>query len=434
MMPRILYTLVYALCLPLILLRLLWRSRLAPAYRHRWLERFGIFAPPRVNREQPIIWLHAVSVGEVLAAVPLVKSLQKKHTQWQWVLTSTTPTGSERVKAVFADDVFHVYAPYDLPFFVRQFLRHVKPSLLIVMETELWPNLLHVCKTQQIPSIVANARLSEKSCRGYARFAPLTRTMLDDVSLVAAQQHADGMRFLALGLSPAKLHITGSIKFDLLLDDAIRAQAAVLRAQWTLQDRRAVWLAASTHPSEESVVLAAFSALKKQFPDLLLVLVPRHPERFSPVAAQCEAAGWRVLRRSSGKAASLETDVVLGDSMGELLVFYGAANMAFVGGSLVPVGGHNLIEPAAWACPVISGSHLFNFAEVARLLDAEQALIRVENSEELAVAVARYMINKQEATHAGLNAQRVVEQHRGALVCLCAVIESSLLPVNGRSP
>jgi 3-deoxy-D-manno-octulosonic-acid transferase len=426
-MPRLLYTLVYTLLLPAILLRLLWRSRLAPTYRQRWLERFGLFIAPDFDRSKPIIWLHAVSVGETLAAVPLIKQLQLEHPDWQWMITTTTPTGSEQVRAIFdnaisKNTVSHVYAPYDLPVFLSSFIKRTRPSLAIVMETELWPNLLHSCRVHNIPVLVANARLSEKSARGYAKLAPLIRGMLSDVSMIAAQQLADGERFVNLGLAREKLTVTGSIKFDLNLDDATRNKAAALRLQWSCNEARKVWLVASTHPGEDDIILQTFSALKKQFPDLLLVLVPRHPERFTAVAMQCAQASWQVARRSDNTVIDSNTDIVIGDTMGELLAFYGAADIAFVGGSLVPVGGHNLIEPAAWSCPIISGPYLFNFSEVQRLLQENNALAIAKNFDELVATIKNWLTDETLRKNAGECARQVADNNRGALKKLCMLI------------
>lgn len=426
-MSRLLYTLVYSLLLPAILLRLLWRSRLAPAYRQRWLERFGLFAAPDFDHSKPVIWLHAVSVGETLAAVPLIKQLQLEHPDWQWIITTTTPTGSEQVRAIFGAAILenstaHVYAPYDLPVFLSSFIKRTQPALAIVMETELWPNLLRSCNNHDIPVIIANARLSEKSACGYKKLAPLTRSMLSDVSMIAAQQHADGERFINLGLAREKLTVTGSIKFDLDLDDVIRSKAAALRLQWSSNETRKVWLAASTHPGEDGIILQAYTELKKQFSDLLLVLVPRHPERFSTVATQCEQAGWNTIKRSSNTKPATGTDIVIGDTMGELLAFYGAADIAFVGGSLVPVGGHNLIEPAAWVCPVISGPYLFNFSEVEKLLQENHALLIAKDAAELAETVSRLLSDEQGRKDAGKRARQVADNNRGALQKLCSLI------------
>jgi 3-deoxy-D-manno-octulosonic-acid transferase len=425
-MPHLLYIIVYALLMPVILLRLLWRSRCAPAYRQRWLERFGIFSAPTLNREHPVIWLHAVSVGETLASVPLVKHLQHAYPTWQWVITTTTPTGSERVRANFGSRVFHVYAPYDLPVFLDNFLCRIKPSLCIIMETELWPNMLRSCNKKSIPTLVANARLSEKSANGYQKLSFLMRDMLRDVSCVAAQQQADADRFMQLGLSPSQLCITGSIKFDLEIDPIIAETAKALRAQWSCHGTRKIWLAASTHPGEDDIILAAFSDIKKSFPDVLLVLVPRHPERFTAVTKLCEQANWQVITRSSNTVPDIKTDIVIGDSMGELLMFYGTADIAFVGGSLVPVGGHNLIEPAAWACPIISGPHLFNFAEITRLLSDDNALMIVNDSMSMIESVLVCLNDEVLRRQYGLRAKAIVDNNRGALQKLVRLIEGMI--------
>lgn len=430
-MPRLLYTIVYTLLLPVILLRLLWRSRLAPAYRQRWLERFGYFDAPVFDHRQPVIWLHAVSVGETLAAVPLVKALQEKNPDWQWLITTTTPTGSERVRATFGDpvfnsNVFHVYAPYDLPGFLSSFIKRTRPSLCIIMETELWPNLLRSCRTHNIPTIIANARLSEKSARGYKKLSPITHGMMADVYRIAVQQQADGDRFMDLGLPREKLVVTGSIKFDLDLDADIRNKAALLRSQWSMNETRKVLLAASTHAGEDAIILEAFAQIKQQQPNILLVLVPRHPERFASVATQCQQAGWKIIKRSDNTDTNIETDIVIGDTMGELSTFYGAADIAFVGGSLVPVGGHNLIEPAAWACPIISGPHLFNFSEVTRLLQENNALAIAKNADELAGVITRWLRDEAQRKSSGERARVVADNNRGALQKLCMLIDTIL--------
>ncbi len=423
-MMRLLYTILYILLMPIILLRLLWRSRQAPAYRQRWCERFGMFSPPPFEHSKPIFWLHAVSVGETLAAVPLIKTLQREHPDWQWVITTTTPTGSERVRDVFGDTVFHVYAPYDLPLFLHNFLQRTKPTFLLVMETELWPNMIHSCYQRQIPVLIANARLSAKSARGYSKLATLTRSMLNEITRVAAQQQADGERFVQLGLPREKLTITGSIKFDLTLDEETQQKSAVLHQQWSANNTRKIWLAASTHLSEDGIILDAYAQLKKTFPDLLLVLVPRHPERFDSVSKQCEDAGFQVIRHSTNTEPTNATDIVVGDTMGELLAFYGAADMAFVGGSLVPVGGHNLIEPAAWACPIISGSHLFNFSEVEKLLRDNNALVIADNAQQIVAQVSQWLNDDNLRRSFGKRAKAVADSNRGALEKLCKLIAS----------
>lgn len=425
-MPRLLYTIVYTLLLPVILLRLLWRSRLAPAYRQRWLERFGYFDAPTFDHRQPVIWLHAVSVGETLAAAPLVKALQERNPDWQWLITTTTPTGSERVRAIFGKSLSHVYAPYDLPVFLNAFIKRTRPSLCIIMETELWPNLLHSCRTHNIPTIIANARLSEKSARGYKKLSPITNGMMADVYRIATQQQTDGDRFIDLGLPREKLVVTGSIKFDLDLDADIRNKAALLRSQWSMNETRKVLLAASTHAGEDTIILEAFAQIKKQQPDILLVLVPRHPERFASVTTQCQQAGWKIIKRSDDTNTDTTTDIVIGDTMGELSTFYGAADIAFVGGSLVPVGGHNLIEPAAWACPIISGPHLFNFSEVTRLLQDNNALAIAKNADELAGIIKHWLSDEAQRKSSGERAKEVADNNRGALQKLCVLIDTIL--------
>lgn len=424
-MPRLLYTLLSSLLLPFALLRMLWRSRKSPAYRRRWLERFGVFSPPHFNRAHPIIWLHAVSVGETLAAAPLVKTLQMQHPEWQWVLTTTTPTGSERVQSVFGNSVQHVYCPFDLPPFINSFLGRTQPSLAIIMETELWPNLLHACRQRDIPTVLANARLSEKSARGYARFAPLTRTLLADLNVVTAQQQADGDRFVALGLQPSQLQVTGSIKFDLTLDDTVQQHAKQLRERWAPGNARPVWLAASTHQGEDEIALTAFAMLKKTHPHLLLVLCPRHPERFAAVRKLCEPL-WRVSSHAAADAVSTDTDIVLGDTMGELLAFYGAADMAFVGGSFVPAGGHNMIEPAAWACPIVTGPSSYNFTEVVRLLSDHQAIAINTGTSDLADTVRHWLEHPDERIAAGQRAKAVADANRGALARLVTILEAQI--------
>ncbi|MEZ5538509.1 MAG: lipid IV(A) 3-deoxy-D-manno-octulosonic acid transferase [Pseudomonadales bacterium] len=426
-MSRLLYTFVFSLLLPIIVLHLLWRSLRAPAYRLRWRERFGCFSAPAFHANQPVIWLHAVSVGETLAAVPLVKKLRHDNPDWQWVITTTTPTGSERVRASFGDTVFHVYAPYDLPIFLRNFLQRTQPQCAIVMETELWPNMLHSCKQRNIPVIIANARLSEKSARGYKKVAPLTHKMLNDVALVAAQQHTDGVRFMHLGLPRENLVVTGSIKFDLVIDATTREKAAALREQWSLNHTRKILLAASTHLGEDEIILQAFQQIRATQPDLLLVIVPRHPERFDSVSKQCAAAGFSVVRRSYNTVPTSNIDIVIGDTIGELLVFYGAADIAFVGGSLVPVGGHNLIEPAAWACPVISGSHLFNFSEVEKLLCDNRALAIADNAEQIATQVTQWLSDESARRAFGERGKAVADSNRGALAKLCEQIQRQML-------
>ena len=415
---RFLYTFLFYLFLPLVLLRLLWRGLRAPAYWQRWLERFG-FCPPLAV--QKTVWLHAVSMGEVQAAVPLIKILQSRFPSI--LVTTMTPTGSQRVREVFGDSVLHVYLPYDLPGAVSRFLRRTKPCLLILMETELWPNLLFACKQRKIPVILANARLSANSAAGYQRIAGLTREMLGSVAAIAAQTELDAGRFVGLNIDKTKVHVTGSIKFDSRLPADFAETALALRRQWGIERR--VWIAASTHDGEEEVVLDAFSSLKQDIKDLVLLLVPRHPERFNRIAALCEQRGFIVARRSKGDV-NTKTEIYLGDTMGDLAFLYAACDVAFVGGSLVPIGGHNLLEPAAVGLPVIMGPHTFECEEICRRLLEAEAAQRVSDTEQLVQAVKMYLTDTKLQRKTGEKGRLFVQRNRGALERLLTIVTSTL--------
>ncbi|GLZ86142.1 3-deoxy-D-manno-octulosonic acid transferase [Metapseudomonas resinovorans] len=382
-MNRTLYTLLFHLGLPLVAVRLAWRAWRAPAYARRIGERFA-FGLPAVKPGG--IWVHAVSVGESIAAAPMVRALLERHPDLPITITCMTPTGSERIRALFGDKVQHCYLPYDLPWAAARFLDKVQPKLAVIMETELWPNHIHQCARRGIPVVLANARLSERSARGYARFATLTAPMLAELSWIAVQTEAEAERFRTLGAHPECVGVTGSIKFDLRIDPALLQRAAELRGQWSA-DSRPVWIAASTHAGEDEIVLAAHKALLKQRPDALLILVPRHPERFGSVFELSRREGLTTVRRSTGAPVAATDAVLVGDTMGELLFLYALADIAFVGGSLVPNGGHNLLEPAALGKPVLSGPHLFNFLEIAAQLRDAGALAEVADAEELAAQV-----------------------------------------------
>ena len=382
---RRLYSLVLNLLAPLVLLRLWLRGRRAPAYRQRWGERFGFI--PEIEG-QPI-WIHAVSVGEVQAAAPMIKRLLKRYPDAPFLVTTTTPTGSERVTALFGGQVHHVYMPYDLPSAVKRFLKRVRPRLCLIMETEIWPNLFHYCKYDGVPVIVANARMSERSAKGYGRFLSLTTETLANVDVIAAQDKNDADRFDRIGAFPERIEVTGSIKFDITLPASLHEQGEVLRREIFGQDR-AVWIVASTHAGEDELILDAFAKVREQIPEVLLVLVPRHPERFNGVAALCRERGYRVVQRSEGFACSPETEVFVGDTMGELMLFYAASDVAFIGGSLVSVGGHNLLEAAALELPIVYGPHMFNFEAIHRMFLELGASRQVNNVEELAEVICQW--------------------------------------------
>lgn len=410
-MNRHLYTLLLHLALPLIALRLALRARKAPAYTRRVKERFSFALPPL---KPGGIWVHAVSVGESIAAAPMIRALQARYPELPITVTCMTPTGSERIQALFGDSVQHCYLPYDLPWAAARFLHRVRPRLAVVMETELWPNHIHQCARRGIPVALANARLSERSARGYARFGKLTAPMLAELSLIAVQTQAEAQRFLDLGARPDCVEVTGSIKFDLKIDAELLQRAAELRRQWQAE-QRPVWIAASTHAGEDEIVLAAHRQLLETRPNALLILVPRHPERFNSVHELCLSDGLTTRRRATGEAVQAGDQVLLGDTMGELLFLYALADIAFVGGSLVANGGHNLLEPAALGKPVLSGPHLFNFLEIAAQLRAAGALSEVANAAQLAERTATLLDTPAEAQRMSTAGLAVLKANQGAL-------------------
>lgn len=418
---RLIYSLLLYITVPLILWRLFWRGRLNHDYWHRWPQRFGWFKAPFLSKP---IWIHAVSVGEVQAALPLIKQLHQRYPNHSIVVTTTTPTGSARVRNELGDSVFHVYAPYDLPGVVARFLERVKPVFALFMETELWPNQFYQCAQRNIPVVVANARLSKHSMEGYRRLSSLTQATLQQVSLIAAQSQQDADHFKILGMQPEKIQITGSIKFDLQLPDDLQQQGDVLKQQLYGETgkKRPVWIAASTHEGEEKQVLTAYAQVRKVIPDCLLLLVPRHPERSSAVAALCEKNGLNVVRRSEHNACKENTQVFIGDTLGELMLFYVAADVAFVGGSLVSKGGQNILEPAALAKAVITGPYTFNFAEISKVMREAGALRQVSDENELASAVIELLNNPQQRKQMGENGYEQVEKNRGSLNCLLGIM------------
>jgi len=416
---RLLYTGLLYLILPLALLRLYWRGRHDAGHRRRWRERLGFFPP----LPSGCLWVHAVSLGETRAALPLIRALLERYPDQPLLVTTTTLTGSRQVREALGERVLHVYAPYDLPGAVRRFLRQTRPRLAVIMETELWPNLLRQCAVAGIPTMIANARLSERSARGYARIRRLTASMLRDVTLIAAQAEADADRFRALGAP--RVEVTGNLKYDLSLPDDLPERGWQLRRELLGEERR-VWIAASTHAGEDEPILAALALLRPRWPELLLLLVPRHPERFDGVAALCRQQGCKLVRRSEQRACAPDTAVFLGDTMGELLLFYAAADLAFVGGSLVDTGGHNVLEPALLGLPVLFGPHMFNFTEASqRLLEAEAAW-QVTDAAALATAVDRLLADPELRRTVGQRGRAVVERHRGALAALLDGVETLL--------
>lgn len=424
---RHLYTAILYLLIPAVLLRLLWRSLSAPDYRRRVGERFGRL--PRLPARGGL-WVHAVSVGEVQAGAPLIKRLLREHPQLPVIVTTTTPTGSRRLRELLGERVLHVYAPYDVPLVIRRFLSATRPRLAIFIETEVWPNILEQCRRGGIPTVLANARLSERSARGYARLGGFARGTFGKLGLVAAQTEADARRFIDLGVTPERVVVTGSIKFDVHLPPSLREQSAVIKRGWG--EDRPVWIAASTHEGEEEQVLEAHRLVLEKLPEALLVLVPRHPERFGRVGQLAEKRGFRMVRRSQGGACDGGTQLFLGDTMGELPMFFAAADLAFMGGSLVPHGGHNPLEPAAAGVPVVTGPHVFNFSAITGMLLAADAAVQVRSATELANTVGAWLGDASLRARIGENGRRVVERNRGALERLAGLIEKLLVARGGR--
>ncbi len=393
-----------------------------PAYRDRLSERFGytrVFASP----SRPCLWIHAVSVGEVQAAAPLVRALLKKYPQHSLLITTATPTGAQRVRALFGDSVRHAYLPYDLPGAVRRFLSRVRPVLAIVMEREIWPNLFDECKRRGIPILLASARISERSAIRHRKFASLFRDALSGNVTVAAQTAQDAERYRSIG-APRVL-VAGNVKFDIEVPTAAREAGETLRAAQLAN--RPVWVAGSTHDGEEQQLLVAHRAVITQRPDALLVLVPRHPNRFEAVRAWLKNEQIEFASRSRNESVTPATSVLLVDTLGELMMFYAAADIAFVGGSLIAtVGGHNLLEPAVLERPILVGPHNFNAPDIAQLMIESGAAREVHSAEQLAAAIQNLYADATARAEMGAKAKAIVAANRGALSRVMELIEPLL--------
>ena len=422
---RRLYTLLLRLLAPAVGLHQLWRSARDPLYRGRALERwgFGAVVPPAPGGT---VWLHAVSVGEVQAAVPLVRALQQQVPARRLVLTTTTSTGAARVAALFGDTVLHRFLPLDYPGAVARFLDGVQPTQAVVLETEIWPNLYAACAQRGIPLLLANARLSVRTIASYRRLRGLLAPVLGSGNVtILAQSAADAARYLRLGALPAQCRTAGNLKFECVLPEAGRVQGGAWRQQWQRHSPRFVWVAGSTHEGEEQQLLAAHAALRAAVPDALLVLVPRHPPRFAAAAENVRASGLSFVARSAAGEVAPDTAVLLGDTLGELQTLYAAADVAFVGGSLVPVGGHNLLEPAGLGLPVLSGRQVFNAPEVAAALAAAGGLEWVDSAATLAESLAALAASPALRATRGQAAAAVVNANRGALAATLAALAAS---------
>jgi 3-deoxy-D-manno-octulosonic-acid transferase len=379
-------------------------------YWDRIGQRFGWGYP---NLDPNNIWIHAVSVGEVQATIPLVKALRKRFPEKKIVITTVTPTGSDQVKKIYKDQVIHCYIPFETSFSVSNFFNALKPSIALIMETEIWPNLYIECGRRNIILVLVSAKISIKSLISYKRLIPLFRETLSHGILIAAQTSVDAERFVSLGAHENKTWVMGNIKFDFNSPLDIGARGINLR-----RDRfpgRPIWIAASTHEGEEKIILDAHKEILSKVENMLLIIVPRHPERFTKVEQLLEKDHWNYVSRTSSKIVTTSCEVYLGDTMGELLLFYAASDIAFVGGSLVPIGGHNLLEPASLGLPVLTGTHMFDQQDMANLFMIEDAAIIVKNAAELAKKIIFYHGNKDKRAAIGNKAKNIVLANGGAL-------------------
>ncbi len=421
---RALYSAVLYVLTPATVYHLIWRGFRVPGYFQRWGERYAAWTGPPHDVD---VWVHAVSVGEVNAAAPVVDALRRDHPHLKLLVTTITPTGSDRVRALWGDSLLHVYAPYDLPGAVGRFLAHFRPGVALVMETELWPNLLLACKARGIRTYILNARLSARSLRGYRVLAPLIRRVVASVHRIGAQSVADGRRFVHLGARCEAIVETGNLKFDIAAPTGLAELVAHFRAQ---VGARPVWIAASTHPDEEAAVVAMHRRLLARFPDLLMLWAPRHPERFGRAVELAQGAGWQVGRRSVARWPQAGDAVFVLDTLGELMAFYACADVAFVGGSLQAVGGHNLLEPAAVGTAMVTGPHLHNFVEISRRLKEADALEIGRTAEEVEDLLAALLADAPRRAHMAAEGRLLVERGRGALGRTMAMVAEDLRQVD----
>ncbi|HEU4516973.1 MAG TPA: lipid IV(A) 3-deoxy-D-manno-octulosonic acid transferase [Steroidobacteraceae bacterium] len=422
-MPRAmyyLYNILVYLAAPFAVLVQVWRGLRDPSYRDGLDERFGF--GPAIPGEN--IWIHAVSVGEVQAAQSLIARLQKRHPRYGILVTTVTPTGAARARLLFGDRVHLRYVPLDLPGSVRRFFDRVQPKLAMILETELWPNLYGECGRRGVPLVLASARISPRSVGKYRRLVSLFRKTLSHGIVIAAQSEPDAERFHSIGAAPERTHVTGNIKFDFQPPDGIEAQGRRWREKHA--PGRPIWVAGSTHEGEEGIVLDAHRRVLERFPDALLVLVPRHPQRFESVRDLLAKRHERAANLSTKAAISPSTSVLLGDTMGELMTFYAAADVAFVAGSLAPIGGHNLLEPASVGRPVLTGPHNFNSEEIAQLLMDAGAAFVVADTEQLAHAVKGLLDDANLRSVMGAAGRSVLDANRGALDRLLRLVDPLL--------
>lgn len=416
---RFIYSFLLYLITPFILLRLYWKGRRMPAYRQRINERFALEIP----EHGPIdIWLHGVSLGEVVAATPLIDLLLAAG--WRVLVTTMTPTGSQHVSKRFGDKVAHQYLPYDLPLVLRRFFKKVKPRLLVTMETELWPNLIHYAYQQQIPILLVNARLSDGAFKQYEKMQFMFKPVLQQFTAILAQSQEDAKRFLALGAPEEKVRVLGNIKFDLQVKNTEKPECTQLKEQWGTH--RSVVIAASTHDNEEKQWLSRLPQLQKAIPNVLLIIAPRHPERFQPVFQMSIDNGFKTGLRSQPTTIGTDTEVVIADSLGELLVFYKLSDYAFVGGSLVPIGGHNVLEPIAVEVPVFCGPYMNNSKSICKDLCEAKAMVLGSDLDDIIQHIVKMEQHPEQRQEQVRKASTVMEANRGTITRYYKEIEFKL--------
>jgi len=403
------YDALFYIILPFLPLRLHLKARKNKAYLQKIAERFGRFNFSKIEHS---IWIHAVSLGESVGVAPLIKELLDKYPKTKIVVTNMTPTGAAYIKNTFNNRVLQLYVPYDYPQAIKRFLAQINPKILIIMETELWPNILEQCQKHGISTLIVNARLSQRSYSHYRYIKSLMKYLLNCTTFVITQNKAYGLRFTKLGLNRSKLLVMGNMKFDLTVPENLSEQAMTLRNQ--LGCNRPIWVAASTHPQEEEKILAAAARINESIPNALLILIPRHLERFGKVDKLAQNQGFKTICYSKLSNYDQGTQVIIGDVMGKLLLFYAIANVAFVGGSLVQNGGHNILEPALLEKPIITGLYLDNFAEIAQMFLENDALITVNDEMALAQRVIELLQDKQLRRHCGLAARSIIDKNKGA--------------------
>ena len=424
-MFRLIYELIIIILMPLIIVRLFIRGHKVPGYRKRIRERFGFFEfPNHFDSTKPTIWLHAVSVGEVLAAQPLVIELKKLYPQYQIFITTMTPTGSEQVSRLFSTTIFHSYLPYDSSLLLVRFINNLRPKLLIIMETEIWPNLLNIASAQGVKILLANARLSEKSASGYSKFGGLFKKLLNRIDKIGAQSKSDSKRFIKLGATPDKITVTGSLKYHMDIR-GIDEKSGLLFRELSVSPRKII-TAASTREGEEEKVIISIRSILQKFPEALFIIVPRHPERFDKVFSLLKKSGLNCERRSSTSVIAKDTQVLVGDSLGEMHSYYGVSDIAFVGGSLVDMGCHNVLEPAALALPILAGPSQYNFSEICSRLEKAGGLLTVRNEYELSEEIIKLLFDKSKRLQMGEAAKKELLSNQESLPSLVNIVDQLL--------